>query len=359
MAVTERRGKKGSSWRVTYRDQSGKQHSGGTFRTRKQAQHEYGALMSEVAKGRSPWIKGVDLYLDTWKGRGTVAAYAEAWLPGHSLSPHSREAYRNTLDRHILPALGNMALGEVSPADVRAWFRKTEAAGASGALMAKIKTVASAMFQTAFEDGKIALNPVRGVKVKKDAPRRRKAFTLEEYRRFLLCVPGHYRLLVRTLVESGMRFEEAIGLKAEDIEGQTIHVTRTLLQLGSPRRFEVKDHTKNGKSRDIKVSQGLADELSAGTGWVFLTPKGGHISRDWRTQVWMPAMKAAGLDGTGLAPRDLRRTHATWIRQSGASLETVRDRLGHGNVYTTDRYLAEDKSSQDQALDAFQAAMCG
>jgi integrase len=44
--------------------------------------------------------------------------------------------------------------------------------------------------------------------------------------------------------------------------------------------------------------------------------------------------------------------NASWLRDGGADLEAVRDRLGHSNLSVTDRYLAEDKNAGDSALAA-------
>jgi integrase len=88
------------------------------------------------------------------------------------------------------------------------------------------------------------------------------------------------------------------------------------------------------------VSSGLADRLRERTdkGLILLMPDGSHISRRWfRRRIWVPALKAAGLEESGFAPRDLRRTSASWIRAGGGSLESVQNRLGHGSLATTSR----------------------
>jgi integrase len=54
--------------------------------------------------------------------------------------------------------------------------------------------------------------------------------------------------------------------------------------------------------------------------------------------VWRPSCEAAGLPGL---PRfhDLRHSHASWLLAGGADLQVVRQRLGHGSLRTTERYL--------------------
>jgi Phage integrase, N-terminal SAM-like domain len=119
VAVQARKGRHGTSYRVLYYDLDGKVHSGGTFGTRKEAQHEYGRLKSEVNRGLMPWLPQVDVYRGTVRGQGTVAGWAEAWLPGHRLAAHSRASYAQVLKNHVLPAIGSKPLRDVTAADIR------------------------------------------------------------------------------------------------------------------------------------------------------------------------------------------------------------------------------------------------
>jgi len=65
----------------------------------------------------------------------------------------------------------------------------------------------------------------------------------------------------------------------------------------------------------------------------------GHISRDWfRQNIWNQALDRAGLTFRVRA-HDLRHAHASWLLAGGADLQMVKDRLGHGSISTTERYL--------------------
>jgi integrase len=137
-------------------------------------------------------------------------------------------------------------------------------------------------------------------------------------------------------------------------------VRKVLQELRNPRRFEERDSTKTGKSRMVKIPAALADALRArgADGWIFLRPDGRHIGGEWfRSGVWYPALKAAGLEGSGIVPRDMRRTHASWLRDGGSKLEAIRNRLGHGDLRTTDRYLASISDTEDEALSVLEQYM--
>jgi len=79
----------------------------------------------------------------------------------------------------------------------------------------------------------------------------------------------------------------------------------------------------------------------------------GHISRDWfRMNIWQPAVKRAGI-AFRVRAHDLRHAHASWLLAGGADLQMVKDRLGHGSISTTEKYLHTLPEADDEALDAF------
>lgn len=78
----------------------------------------------------------------------------------------------------------------------------------------------------------------------------------------------------------------------------------------------------------------------------------GHLPRDWfRNQVWLPACASADLDPR---PRlhDLRHSHASWLLAGGADLQVVKERLGHGSIATTGKYLHTLPTADETAIAA-------
>ena len=78
----------------------------------------------------------------------------------------------------------------------------------------------------------------------------------------------------------------------------------------------------------------------------------GHIPADWfRTHIWLPALQAAEL-GVHVRFQDLRHAHASWLLAGGADLQVVKERLGHGSITTTEKYLHTLDDADETALDA-------
>jgi integrase len=109
------------------------------------------------------------------------------------------------------------------------------------------------------------------------------------------------------------------------------------LQVGPPKT--------RASRRTLGLPRAVVDDLAghlAGPGapsdFVFTGPQGGPLRvTAFRSRIWRPATRAAGLDG--LRIHDLRHTAvALWIA-AGASPKEVAVRAGHSSVsFTLDRY---------------------
>ncbi|WP_019873989.1 tyrosine-type recombinase/integrase [Sporichthya polymorpha] len=81
----------------------------------------------------------------------------------------------------------------------------------------------------------------------------------------------------------------------------------------------------------------------------------GHIPNRWfRSNIWDPAVAAADI-GFRVTPHGLRHAHASWLLAGGADLQVVKERLGHGSIATTGKYLHALPGADQAALDALDA----
>ena len=80
-----------------------------------------------------------------------------------------------------------------------------------------------------------------------------------------------------------------------------------------------------------------------------------HIPRDWfRNKVWRPALDVAQIE-LNVTMRDLRHAHASWLLAGGADIQVVKERLGHGSISTTQKYLHTLPDNDETAIDAVNA----
>jgi integrase len=78
----------------------------------------------------------------------------------------------------------------------------------------------------------------------------------------------------------------------------------------------------------------------------------GHLPRRWfREQVLKPALTRSGI-GVDVKMHGLRHAHASWLLAGGADLQVVKERLGHGSITTTEKYLHTLPDADDTAIAA-------
>ena len=63
-------------------------------------------------------------------------------------------------------------------------------------------------------------------------------------------------------------------------------------------------------------------------------PSAGTLAPTFRTRIWLPAIKASGVD-FDVRVHDLRHAHASWLLAGGSDLKSVMDRMGDAQITTT------------------------
>jgi integrase len=273
-----------------------------------------------------------------------VAGYAPKWLDGLLVEPNTRLAYGLSL-KHIIACIGGAAVAEVDGGDIRKIIRHMEKLGLADNTIRHALVVADLMFASAVPKLRDD-NPATDVKKKfKVRDEREKVFaTREQAKAIEDAIQARYKLLVRTLFATGMRWGEAIAVKGTNVEkrgdGYVLKVRRTVGETSGVGVY-LRNYGKTAKAkRDITIPDSLAADLMAfGDKPCFVTTRGTWLRRsDFRQHAWQPAVKAAGIPM--LRIHGTRDSHATWLaNHPRVPLSAVRDRLGHSSLTTTSKYV--------------------
>ena len=169
----------------------------------------------------------------------------------------------------------------------------------------------------------------------------------------------------KTLLFTGMRRGEALGLKWSDIDFKkgTLKICRTIQFL--PKRGIFEDKPKNKSSeRVIRLPQTTLDDLRAhqvaqmeqrlslGSYWkgtedyVFTNPEGKPLKPD-SVSSWFSKFMKQHPEIPFITLHSLRHTNATLQLAAGVPITTVSKRLGHSNTATTGRVYAHAIQSAD------------
>ncbi|HEX6300090.1 MAG TPA: site-specific integrase [Acidimicrobiia bacterium] len=353
-------------WRARFRAPVGRERSR-SFRRKVDAERWLRDEESKADRG---------LWLDPDAGKVSLADYAESWLAGRQLKPKSVATYKSLLDSRILPKFGDWQLRQITPDAVRAWVAGMVEEGLSPSRVGAAREVLASILNQAVEDGVLGRNAAAKVKTPTKKPRRQRFLTPDQVAKLAAACERRQQgagAFETFLAWSGLRWGEAIALKASDVDldRRRVKVHRAISEVNgelierAPKTHEhrtviVPRHAlppfPNGKPDEPKTSN-ACDVL------VFTAPRGGPLrSAHFRSRVWLPAVAETGLGD--LVPHELRDTAASLAISSGASVKAVQRMLGHkaaamtldvyGGLYDDD---LEDLADRLEELhDAYDAA---
>lgn len=117
------------------------------------------------------------------------------FMPAKSvtMSENARSTYQGNLDKWIYPALGDLKMPDITPANISTLLLSMQSAGKAHATVIKVYTVLSGLFKMAYLSDTIARNPMD--KVERPKPRKDEvhgneveAYTVEEVCYLLKCL---------------------------------------------------------------------------------------------------------------------------------------------------------------------------
>lgn len=122
------------------------------------------------------------------------------------------------LRTHILPAFGSVALGVITPADVRAWVAELSSKGLAPSTVKATYLTFGQIVRTAEIDGLIRRSPCLGIELPADNSRAEMHFlTAAQVAALAGSINDRYRCLIITAAYTGMRARELGALKLERV----------------------------------------------------------------------------------------------------------------------------------------------
>jgi integrase len=278
----------------------------------------------------------------------------EAKVAAGERHPRTLEAHRYQLDRHLLPALGRRRVASVTVDDVAELLHQLRREGCSAKTEASALATLQSVMRFARRCGWVVADPVELLE-RDERPRpqpgRQRVLGRAEIERLLAACSPRDRLMLATVLYTGLRISEMLGLVWEDVDfaAGVIHVRAQLSRAhrGAPAR-RVAPKTA-ASVRDVPLVPQLARLLSAHrqrtrfartADWVFATARGtpyGH--RNVSRRCLGRAAELAGLNDDGWPPlsfHDPRHTFASHlIIDLGLDPAQASRMLGHARITIT------------------------
>ncbi len=284
----------------------------------------------------------------------TVADYLRGqWLPGVQtrLRPGTWVEYRSKAETHLIPAIGQVPLQQLTTAMLNALYQQLLASGTGPRTVQYVHATIRKALNDAVRWGLLVRNPAHHASAPRPRSAEMRIWTADELRQFLACVHGDRLYAAWHLAAlTGMRRGEVLGLRWADLDldsgwlsvRQTLVVVDNHPQVSEPktarsRRRIALDPDTIAALRAHHTAQ-AAERLAAGPAWpnhdlVFTRQDGDPLHPEYVRRRF--DRRVARADLPRIRFHDLRHTHATLALQAGVHPKVVSERLGHTTVAMT------------------------
>jgi len=280
------------------------------------------------------------------------------------------------LGKHVVPALGDLRLRDVTSDEVQALVKMKIEAGYSVQTAVHIRNAISAVFNHAkLKRAYYGDNPACGVRLPEMQRRESHALSFEVGRELLLILPPVVRTMVLVSMTASLNVAELLGLRWKRLN-LTDQVQVVGTEVLEPYSIAVREDYYRGKfgsvkkksrSRNLPLSRSAVDALltiravSKFTGpddLVFTSRNGTPLNeRNLLRRVLKPAGAQLGIPW--LSWHVFRHTHATLGEQIGMALSDRQAQMGHGDVRMTLHYTHSDLARRRQAIEAMSDRLLG
>lgn len=263
------------------------------------------------------------------------------------------QTYRWLVEKHIVPAIGNMELLQLTPMAIQKLYNQlTKEKALSDENIQKVHTLINDSLKKAERWGLISKNPASLVDRPKAVKKEIKVWDVKEVQTFLKHAKSHSRYYIAFLLAltTGMRQGEILGLRWRDVDFETgcLRITQTLSSDGK----EILPYTKTKSgSRTVDLPEETiiqlkkhrklieAEKLEVGLeaynnlGLVVCTELGTPTNKSNIRRSFNSIIKKAKIPKIRF--HDMRHTHATLLLLQGVNPKIVSERLGHADVRIT------------------------
>ncbi len=245
--------------------------------------------------------------------------------------PLLRPATRYNYLQHIEALKGHFAdryIDEVRKAHVAEFVAQKKRDGLKPPTIRRYLATLSSLFSFSERSGWLNQNPLSRFDKRSlpEAQPRTRFLSREEYRRLIAAAEPHLKPIVEMAVETGLRQEELLGLRWDQLDLDRREIRLVVTKSKQPRIVPLSD-------RGVAIF--VATAPIGSSPFVFTNPRTGQRYRNLR-QSFQKACSRAGI--SDFRWHDLRHTFASWHVQSGTDLYRVSRILGHSTLQMTTRY---------------------
>ncbi len=304
------------------------------------------------------------------------------------LAPRTQLEYQRFIDSTIIPLLGHIKLKDIKPGHVQQFVQylsgdvkrkrdkalDTENSKLSQSSIRRRLAVLQSILKQAVKLGYIPTNPANAEKLtlQKVVPPKVEIFSRQEAAVMLEALEQEelqFQVLVQLAIISGCRAGELCALKFSDfdytmnkvtIERSAYKLPNEPISLKPPKDYELRTVTLSPhcielvnllKAEKEKEALRLGSAWKDGE-WLFTQWDGDIMNPQTPTKQFTKFLKRHNFQHKKF--HSLRHSSATLLLYGGVNIRQVQERLGHGSIATTNKYLHCLAEADEQAANILQ-----
>lgn len=321
----------------------------------------------------------------------TVDDVFRSWiLSKFDIKETTKNLYIDYYQKYIFSVFGKDYINKIKRSDIKLFYKYlfTEKLLKENTIRI-VHAILCQIFEFAYDDEYISSNPCKNAtnqfrSIKK--PTKKKALTIEEQKTFEKILNQEefkmYSNLFTTMLWSGMRVGEVIGLRWQnvDFKNNQICITNTLVKVrkegkivrklntpktqNSKRKIPMLDLVKNSLSQEKilqeKKNISCKEKIAKENDFVFLTPRGKLFHISTLNEVLARIVNFSRQENDcvplpNISCHILRHTFATRLCEAGLNFKVIQSVLGHSDIkMTMDIYVDVSDEMKRNVFDEFE-----
>ena len=273
----------------------------------------------------------------------TFRAQAAIWIQAVStrrrkpVKPATISGWRHSLDKWVLPNLGDLLLADVGNAALKSLVEKMFCAGLSPQTIVTHSKIVKMVVASAVDAEGEQIYPRKwnhnfiGLPIVDPNKQHRPTITQAELEEILASAKGRYVVLFALLAGAGLRIGEALGLKSTDLspDCRVLYVRRSIWN------GQEQEPKTPAAVRDVDIAEPLSrvlQEYVVGKSWYLFATKDGRSLQQRNVR--------RALHGTGkkVGFHAFRRFRTETLRRAQVPEDLTKMWLGHSKSSVTDFY---------------------
>ncbi len=294
------------------------------------------------------------------------------WALKHAGKQH----YENMLKQHVIPALGNTRLRDVSCSEVQNLVRLKVEAGYSVQTALHVRNVISAVFSHAQRKRAYhGENPAKGVRLPEMQRKQSHALTFDQGKAVIAALPSPVAEMALVSMACSLNVAELLGLRWKwmnltgapgVVDNEVLH-PYTLAVRQNYYRGHFGSPKSKSRQREVPLSATIVEALGRLRGHssfsdpedlVFASKTGTPlVERNLTRRYLKPVGEKLGIPW--LSWHVFRHSHATFGEQTGMALSDRQAQMGHADVEMTLHYTHSDLERRRAAIETIAGKLLG